>query len=65
MTAHTAKGLEFRHVFVIRAGSNSFPAQYKETLVEFRKNCVIPNRSPPAIAKNSTRKKNAASSTSR
>jgi len=35
MTAHTAKGLEFRHVFVIRVGSNSFPASYKESLVEF------------------------------
>jgi DNA helicase-2/ATP-dependent DNA helicase PcrA len=35
MTAHTAKGLEFPHVFVIRAGSNSFPASYKESLVEF------------------------------
>jgi DNA helicase II / ATP-dependent DNA helicase PcrA len=35
MTAHSAKGLEFAHVFVIRANSNSFPAQYKESLVEF------------------------------
>jgi DNA helicase-2/ATP-dependent DNA helicase PcrA len=35
MTAHSAKGLEFPHVFVIRATSNSFPGQYKETLVEF------------------------------
>ena len=35
MTAHSAKGLEFPHVFVIRATSNSFPAQYKESLVEF------------------------------
>ncbi len=35
MTAHTAKGLEFPHVFIIRATSPSFPAQYKEPLVEF------------------------------
>lgn len=35
MTAHAAKGLEFPHVFIIRATSNSFPAQYKEPLVEF------------------------------
>jgi DNA helicase-2/ATP-dependent DNA helicase PcrA len=35
MTAHSAKGLEFPHVFVIRANSNSFPAQYRESLVEF------------------------------
>jgi DNA helicase-2/ATP-dependent DNA helicase PcrA len=35
MTAHSAKGLEFRHVFIIRATSGSFPSGYKETLVEF------------------------------
>ncbi len=35
MTAHSAKGLEFPHVFIIRATSNSFPAAYKEPLVEF------------------------------
>ena len=35
MTAHTAKGLEFPHVFIIRATSPSFPAQYREPLVEF------------------------------
>ena len=33
MTAHGAKGLEFRHVFILRANSNSFPIQYKEDLV--------------------------------
>jgi superfamily I DNA/RNA helicase/RecB family exonuclease len=35
MTAHVAKGLEFPHVFVIRAISGSFPAHYQETLFEF------------------------------
>src|SRR5208337_3692677 len=35
MTAHAAKGLEFKHVFVLRANSNSFPSSYKESLVEF------------------------------
>jgi len=35
MTVHSAKGLEFPHVFVLRASSPSFPASYKETLVEF------------------------------
>ena len=35
LTAHAAKGLEWDHVFIIRANSNSFPASYKETLVEF------------------------------
>lgn len=35
MTAHLAKGLEFSHVFILRANSNSFPNSYRETLVEF------------------------------
>lgn len=35
MTAHAAKGLEFTHVYILRAVSNSFPSQYKEPLVEF------------------------------
>ncbi len=35
MTAHAAKGLEFCHVFIIRAASGSFPSGYKEPLVEF------------------------------
>ena len=35
MTAHAAKGLEFPHVFIIRANSNSFPSPYKEPLIEF------------------------------
>ena len=35
MTAHGAKGLEFSHVFVLRATKGSFPASYRETLVEF------------------------------
>jgi ATP-dependent exoDNAse (exonuclease V) beta subunit len=35
MTAHAAKGLEFAHVFIIRATANSFPASYREPLFEF------------------------------
>ncbi|HTC48970.1 MAG TPA: ATP-dependent DNA helicase [Candidatus Aquilonibacter sp.] len=35
MTTHGAKGLEFSHVFVLRATSGSFPLSYRETLVEF------------------------------
>jgi len=35
LTAHTAKGLEFDHVVILRANSGSFPAAYKESLVEF------------------------------
>jgi DNA helicase-2/ATP-dependent DNA helicase PcrA len=35
MTVHGAKGLEFEHVFLLRAVSNSFPASYREPLIEF------------------------------
>jgi DNA helicase-2/ATP-dependent DNA helicase PcrA len=35
MTAHLAKGLEFPHVFIVRATNGSFPMSYRETLVEF------------------------------
>jgi superfamily I DNA/RNA helicase/RecB family exonuclease len=35
MTAHSAKGLEFDHVFILRAASPSFPDTYKEALFEF------------------------------
>jgi DNA helicase-2/ATP-dependent DNA helicase PcrA len=35
MTVHGAKGLEFDHVFVLRAVSPSFPAPYKESLIDF------------------------------
>ena len=35
MTVHGAKGLEFPHVFILRASSPSFPCSYRETLVAF------------------------------
>ena len=35
MTAHTAKGLEFDHVFMLRANQNSFPTSFREKLFEF------------------------------
>jgi DNA helicase II / ATP-dependent DNA helicase PcrA len=35
MTVHAAKGLEFAHVFILRASSPSFPSPFKETLIEF------------------------------
>ena len=35
MTAHGVKGLEFPHVLILRANSNSFPCSFKETLVAF------------------------------
>jgi hypothetical protein len=35
MTAHLAKGLEFSHIFILRANKGSFPNAYRETLVEF------------------------------
>lgn len=33
MTAHSAKGLEFDHVFILRAVKNSFPSYYREPLI--------------------------------
>jgi len=35
MTVHGAKGLEFPHVFILRANSGSFPTYFRETLVAF------------------------------
>lgn len=35
MTAHSAKGLEFDYVFMLRANSQSFPDKYHESLFEF------------------------------
>ena len=35
MTAHGVKGLEFPHVFILRANPPAFPSSYKETLVAF------------------------------
>lgn len=35
MSAHAAKGLEFDHVYILRAATNTFPTNYKESLFEF------------------------------
>ena len=35
MTVHAAKGLEFDHVFVLRASRGSFPTAYREPLIAF------------------------------
>jgi DNA helicase-2/ATP-dependent DNA helicase PcrA len=35
MTAHSAKGLEFETVFLLRANSGSFPGKYHEAIFEF------------------------------
>jgi len=35
ISVHGAKGLEFPHVFIVRATTNSFPSNYKEDLFEF------------------------------
>ncbi len=43
MTAHGAKGLEFSHVFILRATSPSFPASYRESLVEFSRELRDPD----------------------
>ena len=47
MTAHAAKGLEFKHVFLLRANSNSFPASYRESLVEFPRELRDPDSVGP------------------
>ena len=47
MTAHAAKGLEFKHVFLLRANSNSFPASYRESMVEFPRELRDPDSVGP------------------
>ncbi|MBV8051835.1 MAG: ATP-dependent helicase [Acidobacteriaceae bacterium] len=47
MTAHAAKGLEFKHVFLLRANSGSFPASYRESLVEFPRELRDPDSLRP------------------
>lgn len=46
MTVHTAKGLEFDHVFILRAMSPSFPCGYRESLVEFPRELRDPDSMP-------------------
>jgi ATP-dependent DNA helicase UvrD/PcrA len=43
ITAHSAKGLEFQHVFILRASSPSFPSTYKEPLFEFPRDLYDPD----------------------
>jgi len=43
MTVHGAKGLEFPHVFILRANGGSFPTSYRETLVEFPRDLRDPD----------------------
>ena len=47
MTAHAAKGLEFNHVLILRASSPSFPAGYRESLVEFPRELRDPDSIVP------------------
>lgn len=35
LTVHTAKGLEYRHVAIVRGSSTSFPTPYREPLIAF------------------------------
>jgi len=51
MTAHLAKGLEFPHVFILRATSSSFPLSYRETLVEFPNDLRDPDSAGEGEAK--------------
>ncbi len=43
MTVHGVKGLEFPHVFILRANPPAFPASFKETLVAFPKELRDPD----------------------
>src|SRR5438132_616070 len=43
MTAHGATGLEFDHVYIIRAFSSSFPCAFHESLVEFPRDLLDPD----------------------
>ncbi|MBV9480333.1 MAG: ATP-dependent helicase [Acidobacteria bacterium] len=54
MTAHAAKGLEFDHVFIIRAHSPCFPVPYREPLFEFPRAL----RDPMSIAEDDGKKLN-------
>ena len=65
MTVHGAKGLEFPHVFILRANPNSFPCSYKETLVAFPRELRDPGfRSPRPTTRRFTTRKSGACSTS-
>ena len=46
MTAHGAKGLEFEHVFILRAYATCFPCGFKEQLFEFPREL----RDPDSVA---------------
>ncbi len=48
MSAHGAKGLEFAHVFILRANSGSFPLNYRERLVEFPRELRDPDSATAA-----------------
>ncbi len=48
MTVHGAKGLEFAHVFLLRATKNSFPSSYRETLVDFPRELRDPDSATAA-----------------
>lgn len=54
MTVHAAKGLEFEHVFVLRARGGAFPSRYKEPLVEFPQEV----RDPLTVAEGDAKKNN-------
>jgi len=47
MTPHSAKGLEFSHVFIIRANSPSFPTPFREPLIEFPRELRDPGSVSP------------------
>ena len=51
MTIHSAKGLEFPYVFLLRVVSQSFPTNYRESLVEFPQELRNPDNKSDADSK--------------
>ncbi len=60
MSAHAAKGLEFDHVFILRAVSGSFPCSYHEPLIEIpaelRKSGLAADRDEKEVHKQEERR---------
>lgn len=60
MSVHSAKGLEFDHVFILRAFSPCFPAPYREPLIELpdelRNSGLAADRDPKLVHKQEERR---------
>jgi DNA helicase II / ATP-dependent DNA helicase PcrA len=59
MTVHGAKGLEFKHVIILRVVSPSFPSTYRSRWLSFRANCGMQSRRPLKTTRPCTMRKSA------